>query len=50
MQEVLQMLRGKRWTEIQAERKQREEALAAVLIGGSLVALLLSLASGRRRG
>jgi eukaryotic-like serine/threonine-protein kinase len=50
MQDVLQMLRGQRWTEIQAERKQRQETLAAVLFGGSLVALLLSLASGRRRG
>lgn len=49
MQEVLQMLRGKSWAEIQAHRKQREEALAGIVIGGSLLALLLSLARGRGR-
>jgi serine/threonine protein kinase len=44
MQDVLQMLAGKQWTDIQATRKQREELLGAFCVCGLLVLAAVSLA------
>ncbi len=45
MQEVLRMLRGEQWTDIQVERKQRQELLTAVCIVGGAVLVGKALAS-----
>ena len=46
MQEVLRMLRGEQWPDIQAERKQRQEfwtAACVILLVGALAACGSSL-------
>jgi hypothetical protein len=44
MQEVVRILRGEKWSDIQAERKKREEQIAAICLFGLLAALGLALA------
>ena len=43
MHEVLQMLGGKNWADIQAQRRQREQALAGLCLGVCLMILVLAL-------
>lgn len=49
-QEVLQMLQGKSWTDIKEDRRKRTEAVGGVLMGAGLLALVLAMMSGRKRG
>jgi eukaryotic-like serine/threonine-protein kinase len=48
MQEVLRILRGEKWSEIQAERKKRDEQIVAICVFGALAALGLALAKSGR--
>jgi serine/threonine protein kinase len=48
MQEVLRILRGEKWSDIQAERKKREEQIVAICVFGALAALGLALAKSGR--
>ncbi|MGB7603144.1 MAG: serine/threonine-protein kinase [Candidatus Sulfotelmatobacter sp.] len=48
MQEVLRILRGEKWADIQAERKKREEQIAAISVFGALAALVFALAKSGR--
>jgi serine/threonine protein kinase len=50
MQEVLRIVRGEKWSDIQAERKNREEQIAAICVFGLLAALGLALARSGRVG
>lgn len=45
--EVLQMFDGRAWAEIQAERAQREQALAGFCFAVGLIALIVGLAHGQ---
>jgi len=50
MQEVLRILRGERWADIQVARKKREEQVGAVCIFGALAGLAVILAKSARAG
>ena len=43
MQEVLRVLRGERWANIQAERKRKQQLVAACILGGIFVLALATL-------
>jgi serine/threonine protein kinase len=47
MQEVLRMLRGEQWADIQASRKQRQELVSAACVIGGLVLLGAALTALR---
>ena len=49
MSEVLQMLAGKGWANIQAERRQRKEALKGVCVGACLIGGLLLIGAASER-
>jgi serine/threonine protein kinase len=50
MQEVLRILRGESWSDIQAERKKREDQIAAIGLIGLLALLGIALAKAGRAG
>jgi serine/threonine protein kinase len=50
MQEVLRILRGEQWADIQAARKKREEQVAAICIFGALAGLAIAVAKSSRAG
>jgi hypothetical protein len=43
VQEVLRLFRGERWVDIQAERRQRQQLVAALCVIGFIVLLGASL-------
>jgi len=47
MQEVVRILRGEQWADIQADRKKRQEQVAAVCLFGTLAALGIAVAKSR---
>jgi serine/threonine protein kinase len=50
MPEVLRILRGEQWADIQAARKERDEQVAAIWIFGVLAGLAVVLAKSARTG
>ena len=50
MQEVLRILRGHKWADIQAERKRREEQIAALCFLGGLAVLGVAVARSASTG
>ena len=47
MKDILGLLDGQRWEDIQTERRQRQELIGACVLGGVVIAAILALTKGR---
>ena len=49
MKDILRLLEGERWEDIQTKRRQRQEFVGVCVLGGLAVAILLAMSQGRAK-
>jgi serine/threonine protein kinase len=47
MNDIIRLLQGERWEDIQAQRRQRQELVGACVLGGVVIVAVLALAKDR---